>query len=230
MSEAEPTPPEVTVKLNTFSLPLAFPLMDGKYKPDGLGLSGFLGYVSKVGPEKATRVFDPMSITAAGGFVIRWLHGSDASLPYRHWSDRMALTAAWVIEHGGVFLRPTMVQSAIVFREGRTAWSDWRIDPEGDHLAIQVIRGPRKIDSYRWRICDGMQIADSGSEFRNQDLRLPDLSSHVSPGVPSEVALLRALDAVGFVKVAVGESGRPVVATPPEGGSHAQSESDRRGP
>lgn len=143
------------------------------------------------------------------------------------WADRMALTAAWVIEHGGYFDRPTPVQSAIVFRESRP---DWRIDPEGDHLAIQVIRGPRKINTYRWRICDGMQIADSGSEFRNQDLRLPDLSSHVGPGVPSEVALLCALDAAGFVKVAVGESGRPVVATPPEGGSHAESESDRRGP
>lgn len=220
MSEAQPTPPEVTVKLNTFSLPLAFLLMDGKYKPDGLGLSGFLGYVSKVGPEKATRVFDPMSITAAGGFVIRWLHGSDASLPYRHWSDRMALTAAWVIEHGGYFGRPTTVQSAIVFREkGGEGWSVWRIDPDGDHLAIQVIRGPRKIEYYRWRICDGMQIADSGAPLRNQDLRLPDLSSHVGPGVPPEVALLRALDAVGFVKVAVGESGRPVAATPPEGDS-----------
>ncbi len=200
MSEVQPTP-EVMIPLNTLSVPLAVLLMDGKDKPDGLGLSPFLCYVSEAGTGVVTRVFDPMAITAAGGFVIRWLHSTGATLPYRYWADRLAVTAAWVVEHSGLH-RPIKVQSAIVFRETRAAGPVWKVTPDGEYLSIQVVHGPRWVTCTRWRISDGSEVNDHGAPLLNQTMRLPTLCQ-VGTDTTPEVALLNALDAAGFVKVAM---------------------------
>lgn len=207
MSEVQPTP-EVMVPLNTFSIPLAVLLMDGKDKPDGLGLSKFLGYAhlpKSTRPMRVidtVRVFDPESIMASGGFYIKWLHDNAATLPYRYWADRLALTAAWVIEHSEAQHANTLkVQSAIVFRETRAAGPVWKIRPDGEYLSIQVVHGPRSIRTTRWRISDGVEVADNGVPFPGAPLRLPTLGGYVESSAAPEVALLNALDAAGFVKV-----------------------------
>lgn len=207
MSEVQPQPPEVMIPLNTFSIPLAVLLMDGKDKPDGLDLSKFLGYAHLPKSSRpmrvidTVRVFDPESIMASGGFYIKWLHDNGATLPYRYWADRLALTAAWVIEHSGLH-RPIKVQSAIVFRETRAAGPVWRVTPDGEYLSIQVVHGPRWVTCTRWRISDGSEVNDHGAPLLNQTMRLPTLCQ-VGTDTTPEVALLNALDVAGFVKVAV---------------------------
>lgn len=117
------------------------------------------------------------------------------------WADRLALTAAWLIEHSGLN-RPAKVQSAIVFRETRTTETAWKVCPDGDHLTIQVVHGPRAHTSVRWRISDGMEVTNYGVPLRNQSLSLPNLSFQVEMNTTPEAALLEALRGAGFFDVA----------------------------
>ena len=204
MSEVQPQPPEVQVKLNTFSLPVAVMLFNGKDKPDGLGLAPFPGYMIMPGRVDSLYMVDPTETAFPHQPVdqyIGYMRGFNATLPYRYWADRLALTAAWVIEHSGLH-RPIKVQSAIVFRETRAAGPVWRVAPDGEYLSIQGVHGPRWVTCTRWRISDGSEVNDHGAPLLNQTMRLPTLCQ-VGADTTPEVALLNALDAAGFVKVAV---------------------------
>lgn len=207
MSEVLSTP-EAQVKLNSLSLPVAVLLFEGKDKPDGLGLAPFPGYLNVPNHTDSPYLVDPTKIGIPYqplAQYIGFMCDFGASLPYRFWADRLALTAAWVIEHSGLN-RPSKVQSAIVFRETRTTETAWKVCPDGDHLTIQVVHGPRAHTSVRWRISDGMEVTNYGVPLRNQSLRLPNLHFQVEVNTTPEAALLEALHGAGFVVVAAEEN------------------------
>lgn len=196
---------EVQVKLNTFSLSVAVLLFEGKDKPDGFGLAPFPGYLNVHGSESSPYLVDPIKtgpprqpLAQYIGFMCQL----NADLPYEFWVDRLALTAAWLIEHSGVN-RPTRVRSAIIFRETRATGPVWKTSPDGEYLSIQVVHGPRAVSTTRWRISDGMEVNHHGTPLINQALRLPSLHFQVEFNTTPEAALLEALDKAGFVEVAI---------------------------